>query len=305
VQRGVLAGLEEFRAQNLLLTATAVLTAILTTGGAWLGDLEGAVWGAVIGSAVSMVVLHVVYARALARASIPVHLRGTWRERRVLWTLALPALLNGLMVSPVVWLTNAILVNSPGGYGEMGVFNAANQWRTLLMYVPSIVLTPLLPIMTQLHAAQAYDRLRRVLLKTLVMSVSAVGGLAVALSLFAPQIMRLYGTGFETGTNIFYLIMLVSVLLSAGVVVGGFLSSTGAMWMGFLFNSVWAAVMIGISVLAIPRYGGLGLAFAYAVSYLVHTFIQFLYFWGYVRTRQVGTVRPDLVPQPDQTRSWG
>jgi O-antigen/teichoic acid export membrane protein len=305
VQRGVLAGLEEFRAQNILVTVMAVVTVGLTTAGAWAADLRGAMWGAMLGAALLLVGLTVVYYGALGRAGIPVHFRATWQERRVLWTLALPALLNGIMVAPVVWVTNAILVNSAGGYGEMGLFNAANQWRTILMYIPSIVLTPLLPIMTQLHATRQYDQLRRVLIRTLGLSVGVVGCLALGFSVFAPEIMRLYGSGFESGTNVFYLIMLVSVLLSAGVVVGGLLSSTGAMWTGFLFNSVWAAAMIGTAVLAVPQEGALGLALAYAVSYTIHTAIQFVYFWAYVRKREVPGPKARYVKDPAEEQLWG
>jgi O-antigen/teichoic acid export membrane protein len=305
VQRGVLAGLEEFRAQNILVTVVAVVTVVLTTIGAYLAGLSGAMWGAMLGSALSLLGLTVLYRRALGRAGIPVHFRGTWQERRVLWTLAIPALLNGIMVAPVVWITNAILVNSPGGYGEMGLFNAANQWRTMLMYVPSIVLTPLLPIMTQLHATGEYHQLRRVLTRTLGLSVGAVCVLALGLALFAGTIMRLYGTGFESGVDVFYLVMLVAVLLSAGMVVGGLLSSTGAMWTGFLFNSVWAATMIATAMIAVPRAGALGLALAYAVAYLIHTTIQFLYFWMYVRTTAGPAPLARHPNEPAEERVWG
>ncbi|HEX2249687.1 MAG TPA: oligosaccharide flippase family protein [Gemmatimonadales bacterium] len=305
VQRGVLAGLEEFRAQNILVTAMAVITVGLTTVGAVLADLSGAMWGSMVGAALSLVTLSVVYHRALVRAGIPVHFRASWRERRVLWTLAFPALLNGVMVAPVVWVTNAILVNTPGGYGEMGLFNAANQWRTILMYVPSIVLTPLLPIMTQLHATREYEQLRRVLIRTLTLSVGVVGALALSFGLFARPIMQLYGRGFEAGTGVFYLIMIVSVLLSAGVVVGGLLSSTGAMWIGFLFNSVWAACMIGTALVAIPRAGALGLAFAYVLSYSIHTAIQFAYFWLYVRRNEAPKKATGYVNRPTEERLWG
>ena len=304
VQRGVLAGLEQFRAQNILVTAMAAVTVGLTTVGALLADLSGAMWGSMLGAALLLLTLTLVYHRALVRAGIPVHYRASWRERRVLWILAIPALLSGIMVAPVVWVTNALLVNTPGGYGEMGVFNAANQWRTLLMYVPSIVLTPLLPIMTQLHAAGQFQELRRVLIRTSAASVGVVSCLALGFSLFAKPIMQLYGSGFESGTDIFYLLMLVSVLLSAGLVVGGLLSSTGAMWTGFLFNSVWAAIMMGTAALAIPRYGALGLAFAYALSYSVHTCIQFLYFWTYVRGSDAARRSPHAMPESNEERLW-
>lgn len=305
VQRGVLSGLEQFRTQNLLMTGTAVITVLMTVGGAWLGGLSWAVGGWVVGTAGSLALLSRVYVRALARASVPLHLTWTARETRVVWRLAIPALLNALMVAPVVWTANAILVNAPGGYGEMAVFNAANQWRTMLMYVPGIVLTPLLPIMTQLHTTGQSLRLRRVLLKTLALSVGGVGCLALILALFAGQIMRLYGTGFAAGTDIFYLIMVVSVLLAAGTVVGALLSSTGAMWTGFLFNSVWAAIMIGTTILLVPKSGALGLALAYALSYLIHTAIQFLYFWFYVRRSEARAGRAQYLHEPAEERQWG
>jgi O-antigen/teichoic acid export membrane protein len=305
VLRGVLAGLEEFRAQNLLVTAMAVVTVCLTTLGAWLAGLAGAMWGSMIGTALTLLGLIVIYRRSLGRAGIPVYFHSTWQERRVLWTLAIPALLSGIMVAPVVWVTNAILVNSAGGYGEMGLFNAANQWRTILMYIPTIVLTPLLPIMTQLHATGQYQQLRRVLVRTVGLSVGAVGCLALGFSLFARQIMHLYGSGFEAGTDVFYLIMIVSILLSAGMVVGGLLSSTGAMWTGFLFNSVWAAAMIGTALVAVPRHGAFGLALAYAISYTIHTAIQFTYFWVYVRKRELPVTAPSYLSEPAEERLWG
>ena len=305
VQRGVLAGLEQFRAQNILVTAMAVVTVGLTTAGAFLADLPGAMWGSMLGAALLLLALTVVYHRALVRAGIPVHYRASWRERRVLWTLAIPALLSGIMFAPVVWVTNALLVNSGGGYGEMGVFNAANQWRTLLMYVPSIVLTPLLPVMTQLHAMGQFHELRRVLIRTSAVSVGAVSCLALGFSLFAKPIMQMYGKGFEAGTDVFHLMMVVSVLLSAGVVVGGLLSSTGAMWTGFLFNTVWAACMIGTAVWSIPREGAFGLALAYAVSYMIHTAIQFAYFWLYMRRNEAPRPVTGYPKDSAQERLWG
>jgi O-antigen/teichoic acid export membrane protein len=305
VERGVLAGLEEFRAQNLLVTGMAVVTVALTTLGAWVTGLEGAMWGSMAGTALTLLAMSVIYHRALGRAGIPVLFSSTWQERRVLWTLAIPALLSGVMVAPVVWITNAILVNSAGGYGEMGLFNAANQWRTILMYIPTIVLTPLLPIMTQLHATGQYHQLRRVLIHTVGVSVGVVGCLALGFSLFARQIMQLYGSGFVSGTNVFYLIMIVSVLLSAGMVVGGLLSSTGAMWTGFLFNSVWATAMIGTALMVVPRKGAFGLALAYAISYSIHTVIQFAYFWTYIRKSGAPAITPSYLTEPADERLWG
>jgi hypothetical protein len=77
------------------------------------------------------------------------------------------------------------------------------------------------------------------------------------------------------------------------------------MWTGFLFNSVWAAAMITTASLAVPREGAFGLALAYAVAYTIHTAIQFLYFWMYLRKSNLRSAGPPLVHDPSDERVWG
>ena len=46
-----------------------------------------------------------------------------------------------------MWLANAVLAHQPGGYGELGLFNAANQWRLALLLLPSVLIRVALPLM--------------------------------------------------------------------------------------------------------------------------------------------------------------
>jgi hypothetical protein len=43
------------------------------------------------------------------------------------------------------------------------------------------------------------------------------------------------------------------------------------MWTGTLMNLGWAVALVASSLVLVPRLGGLGLAAAYLVSYVVHT----------------------------------
>ncbi|MDT9702507.1 hypothetical protein, partial [Streptomyces sp. P17] len=55
------------------------------------------------------------------------------KEFQVLWKFSLPAILAGVMIAPVIWLCNYLLVNQPNGYYEMASFDIANQWRNTVL----------------------------------------------------------------------------------------------------------------------------------------------------------------------------
>ncbi len=46
-----------------------------------------------------------------------------------IWKLSFPTMLSGVMVGPIIWIANIIIINTPDGYGQLGLFNAADQWR--------------------------------------------------------------------------------------------------------------------------------------------------------------------------------
>ena len=84
----------------------------------------------------------------------------------------------------------------------------------------------------------------------------------------------------------------MAVLLSAGMAVANLLVSSGAMWLAFWLNVVWAVVLLTTATTMAPRYGALGLALSYLVSYAVHTALQLAYFWASCRKM----VRVDAAP---------
>jgi hypothetical protein len=47
--------------------------------------------------------------------------------------------MSGATVTPKTWAANASLVNQPNGYAELGLFNTANQFRMIILYIPNIL----------------------------------------------------------------------------------------------------------------------------------------------------------------------
>ena len=59
------------------------------------------------------------------------------------------------------------------------------------------------------------------------------------------------------------------------------------MWWGFALNSAWALVLLGSAAILVPRYGALGLGWAYLASYSVHAVTVSTYVRLHFRDRLV------------------
>ncbi|HAB16973.1 MAG TPA: oligosaccharide flippase family protein [Verrucomicrobiota bacterium] len=304
VAQGILAGAESFRALARVSAMAGLALALGMMIGAVSFGLPGSILGMVIGMSLGCALSLTTAWWELKRLDIPVRWTKWRSELPTLWSFALPAALSGSVVIPVTWLANAILVHQPGGYDQMGVFNAANQWRNLILYVPTLVASAGLPVLANLWQTAGGSEYLRVL--RLKMGLGFVGALAVAVPvmLAAPFIMKGYGRGFSQGTDILIVLAGAAVILATLTMVGQALVSEGRMWTGFLLNCVWAAVLLVLAMRWVPAHGALGLAWANLGAFGVHFVTVSGYFWWSCRTQRRTTNRagiPSPVPPPPST----
>ena len=75
-------------------------------------------------------------------------------------------------------------------------------------------------------------------------------------------------SGFENGANVLRVLSISAVLVAINNVVGQAVISKGRMWIGFLFNALWAVSLISASFVSIKMgYGAMGLHFAHCLTY--------------------------------------
>jgi len=297
-QTGALAGLEAFRsiATGNLVQGVLVFPAVI--GGAWLGELLGAVVGLVIAVLAGCLIVQILLFRECSRAGIRVSIRGLGQETGVLARFSLPTLLSGSMNMPVQWVATAVLVQQPGGFAEMGAFSAANQWRTLILFLPTILERTMLPILSDLLARGDSDSYRRSLLSHLLLSAGSALLLTLPLAIGAPFIMGLYGEEFVSNWPILPLLGAASVVASGSIAVSTVMTSRGAMWLGLLVNCVWAASLIGSAALLTPAYGAVGLGLSFLIAYGVQSLCHLTYGVRVDRPlRKRGLVNAPVVPK--------
>lgn len=277
-QTGALAGFEAFRSIAKVNLWTGLASFPLLIGGAYWGGLRGAVWALAANMIINWLLNHVALRREAARFQVPFSRVGCFVEWPILWRFSLPAALSGIMVSPVIWACNALLVNQNGGYGEMALFDAANQWRLAILFIPSMISQIALPMLSNFAKIDDFNMYDKVLKCNLTINVLSAAFVALPIIFLSKILMNSYGKEFEGGYLILIVLSLTTVFMAANNVVGQAIASQNNMWIGFLFNLLWAFVLILLSVLMLKKgYGALGLAYASLIAYFLHSIWQFIY----------------------------
>ena len=277
-QTGALAGFEAFRTIAYVNLFVGLISFPILVGGTYFGGLTGAVWALTVNLCFNWLLNHVALRKEARQYKVPFTFRNCSRELPVLWRFSLPAVIAGFMLTPITWLCNAILVNQPTGYGEMGILNAAYQWRTLLMFIPSIILQVSLPVMSEINSRYALSTAfgkTLDLTQTVILAVTLPIG--TALMYFVDFIMGIYGVEFSTGSTVLIGVISGTLIASIGAATGPALQAKGKIWLGVLFNLTYGIVLLGIVLLCVQHWGAASIAYGSAASYLVLTLWAFFY----------------------------
>ena len=277
MQTGALAGLEAFKATARVSLVRGILSFPVLIAGVWSFGLTGAVAATVLVGAAGWWLSQVALRRECAKAGVLISYRGTRRDLPILWKFSLPAFLSAVMVAPVLWLANAFLANQPGGYGELGLFNAANQWRMALMFLPSVLLRVALPLMASSVDTGGADDFRKALLLTQSLTVAIVVPAGALLMFLADPIMGLYGSEFVHGAPVLIGVVSSIMISSIGGGTGAAIEARGKMWRGLVLNLSWGAVLLAVVWASAGDWGARSLAFGSAIAYLVLSLWGFLY----------------------------
>jgi O-antigen/teichoic acid export membrane protein len=269
-QTGALSGFEAFRTIAYVNLVVGFISFPILIGGAYYGSLNGAVWALAGNLGINWLLNHIALRKEARRYGVPLSLTDCTSELPVLWRFSLPALLAGSMVGPVNWICSAFLVNGHDGYSEMGIFSAANQWYTILLFLPSLLGHVVLPVLSERLGKNEMRQSSRLLLLAVKTNALLVVPVVVVASVASPYIMNLYGVGFRSGWP-----TLVVVLLTAGITtiqnpIGQIIAASGRMWIGFAMNIGWALVFTAGTHVLID-HGSIGLASARLAAYIMHT----------------------------------
>lgn len=276
VQTGALAGFEAFRTIARVNFISGIAHFPLVVVGAYFAGVRGAVWGLVAGMLINWLLNHYALRITARQSGVSFQYHDCLREWKVLRDFSIPAVLSASMVGPVNWICHALLVNQPNGYAEMGIFNAANQWFTALLFFPGVIGQSVLPVLSDNIGLNKREDSRKILLLSIKLNAIVVFPLAFVGCLLSAYIMQLYGPSFGEAWPTLIVVFCTAALLAVQTPVGHIISASGRMWTGFLMNVGWGLVFVVFTWVFISS-GSFGLSIARGAAYVFHAIWTFLF----------------------------
>lgn len=278
IQNGILAGIENFKKLSINNAVAGILSSIAMIVSAKYFSLQELV----IAFGLNYVLIFILNfftlkAQFYKEFSINLFRRRNFDELGVLWRFSLPAILAGIMVGPVTWFCNYLLINEIKGYEEMANFDIANQWRTTILFIPSALAQIALPLLSaNINNKKDYINIFN---KNLKINFFIAFGMVVVFVLLSPVIIHLYSSTYHSALIPLIIMFSTTGFIAVNNIVGQAIASQGKMWLGLFVNVVWALVLVLFCFVfvVVLKLGAIGLSLAYLISYAVHTFIQFFY----------------------------
>lgn len=185
---------------------------------------------------------------------------------------SIPTFLGSILYLPVFWLGNLMLVTTEEGNLKMALFTAANQYRGLLIFIPSILNPLLLPLFAGSTKSSA-DK-RKLLYSTLLLYFFLLAIANVIILFVAPQLLGVFGESYLQAKRTLVILSVSAIFSALNSIIGQYYSGMGLPWLGFLSNFLWGLVFLLLSKIYISNYGELGLGYAYLGSYVALYFFQ-------------------------------
>lgn len=276
-QMGSLTGFEGFKKIAQINVITGLIYVPVVVVGVVFGGLHGAVYALLVNAGFCCLVGHFALRREVRRYRIRVRLHHSFKELPVLWKFSVPAVLSGLLVTPATWIASALLVQRPGGYAQMGIFNAASQFRNLLMFVPMMLMQASLPVLSSKTDESGSSDFRQ----TLNISQSIMVGISFPLAAFlmfvAGPVLQMYGKDFRSGQTVLIGVVLTALVQCIGAAAGPAIEAKGRMWTAMGINWSWAALYVAFVYPSVGRFGADALAYGSAAAYILMTIGGFVY----------------------------
>ena len=275
VFNSALAGFEAFGRTARISIYIAVVNLLIAFPLVYWYGVYGAVMGLIVTNTLHLILAAIATHSACRSFGIRITLGlDVVREWPMLVHYALPALAANIMVIPVTFLVNVMLVRTDDGFASMGVIRSVDTLRNLVIYLPTILLAPTFAVLSNVVTdPESVRKTLRYAIGTAALAVFPLGLMVAALAKYVLGAM--FGEEFAAGGLTLALAMVVVAVQATGAALGHYISAIGRMWLGLAINVLWAVMFVGMSFFLVPRWGSVGYMASMAASYAISVVVVY------------------------------
>jgi O-antigen/teichoic acid export membrane protein len=276
VQNSMLIGFKAFSDMALANFLGGVATAGLIATGAHVAGVAGALYGFGIALVLRGLLNSLLIRRALRRHGLRMRFSLPRAELPLLWSFSLPSVLTTALWALGTWIASALLVRQPDGLAEMGLFAAAKQWFSALMFVPGVLTQVLLPTYAERLAGNRPVEAGSLALRSAFILLLCFAPLVGLLMVISPWIASLYGPEFANGGAVFAVAFAAAGVMAPYGALTNYLVARQRMWSRFAISLLWSVVLLGAAAILV-KWGAIGVACATLIAYVTRVIVTYVY----------------------------
>ncbi|WP_460511788.1 oligosaccharide flippase family protein [Cyclobacterium sediminis] len=269
-QIGALQGFMSFKIIAKINVIQSVVSFPLFILGAIYGGVYGTIWAFAFSYILICLLSNYAIKLEARKREVIINYRQALDERSLIFSYSLPAFLSGLMVTPVKWYTDSLLV-SQSGFSEMGIFTAALTFNNIILVGAGMLSAPFISIMARDKNNDENSNFSRFN----ILGPWAIGIFIASPFLIFPELGgALFGKSYqgESFNLTFAIIMLYTVIIMFKQGLGRIMIVHNLQWWSFFSNLLWGCILITCFLFVETKTAGF-LAISYLVAYVVSTVI--------------------------------
>ena len=271
IQYGILAGFESFKLLSIINIIQGILTMPLLLLGAYQYSIIGLTSMLLITKVLTVIIYEYFLRLQFKKRRIKINLKVNKGSISEICKIGIPSFLGGLSQTPVSWYSNYLLVNQPWGYKNLGVYNAANQLRTFVLFLPDSAGRISIPMLSTSFGIGDAVKFKKTAIITIIWNLLLSVLPAIVLVVFAPLFKELLGSQYNFGLELIAVVLLTGIAIAITNAIGYIFICSNRMWL-----DLYLRIISGLSIIAfvffIGRYQG---AIGYASAFLFGTIVYF------------------------------
>lgn len=264
VQNGVLTGFESFKEISFINILVGIVSAPLLIIGTYYFDLLGLTIMLLLTKLITVIINKIYLNVKLKKDDIYVKIEINKDVLKSIFAIGIPSFLSGLSTSPVNWITTSIFVNQPLGYQNLGLYNTANQLRTLVLLLPDSAGKVTMPQLANAFGKHDFKRFNKTVLITFVWNLVLSVVPALILFFFGGLFKQFFGAQFELNDDLIVIVLLTGILVAVTNAIGYIFICSNLIWYDFILRIFWGLAL----VVLIFFYGRFNGALGYGTSIL-------------------------------------
>ncbi|TMJ93620.1 MAG: polysaccharide biosynthesis protein, partial [Actinobacteria bacterium] len=219
-----------------------------------------------------------------SRRSEPAPVRAVFTE---FWSFTAFRGLAAFLHVMVDWF-DVLLVGALASGFAAGVYGAVSRLIFAGAFIQRALILALGPQISTLLARGEKDRARVVYQTATAWLILVSFPVFLTVAIFAPTVLRIFGSGFEAGRTALVIISLATLVNMATGPVTTILVMAGRSSWNLGNAAVSVTLNVALNVVLVPRYGITGAAIAWAVSIVVQNLLPVVQIWRFLDLHPFG-----------------